>query len=132
MKGSNPLFSKFGTNKCPQSKYAKSPGSVVEDSYNNKTGEKLIQQSKCDDTKQYIKQIYRHNATEGDGSLAYAIAKELETGEFVGGKSHIKKGQERVKQAKNVLKKFPDHPDKKIWFSEAEKIEKALKKGKKK
>lgn len=34
-----------------------------------------------------------------------AIRHELNTGQLVGGKSHLQKGQERVKNLENILKK---------------------------
>ena len=34
-----------------------------------------------------------------------AIRHELKTGELVGGKGHLQKGQERVKNLENILKK---------------------------
>ena len=50
-----------------------------------------------------INEIYRDGATIGDGGLADAIRHELKTGELVGGKSHIQKGKERIKNLENIL-----------------------------
>ncbi|MCL2610519.1 MAG: hypothetical protein FWE02_02465 [Defluviitaleaceae bacterium] len=52
-----------------------------------------------------INEIYRPGATVGDGGLADAVRHELETGELVGGKSHIRKAEERIVNLENVIKK---------------------------
>ena len=52
-----------------------------------------------------INEMYRPNAKKGDGGLADAIRYELKTKELVGGKSHIQKGMERLKNLENILKK---------------------------
>lgn len=49
--------------------------------------------------------MYRPKAKTGDGGLSDAIRHELKTGELVGGKSHIQKGMERLKNLENILKK---------------------------
>ena len=54
--------------------------------------------------KNAINEIYRPGAKIGDGGLADAIRHELKTGELVGGKSHIIKGTERVKNLENIIK----------------------------
>jgi len=54
--------------------------------------------------KNAINEIYRPGAKIGDGGLADAIKHELKTGELVGGKSHIIKGTERVKNLENIIK----------------------------
>ena len=50
-----------------------------------------------------IDQIYRPGAGVGDGGLADAIRHEKETGERVGGRSHIRKGKERLRNLRNIL-----------------------------
>jgi len=55
--------------------------------------------------KNAVDQIYRPGAKVGDGGLADAIRHELTAGELVGGKSHIQKGFERVKNLENILAK---------------------------
>jgi hypothetical protein len=55
--------------------------------------------------KNAIDQMYRPGATIGNGSLADAVRHELRTGELVGGKSHIQKANERVKNLENIIKK---------------------------
>ena len=55
--------------------------------------------------KNTIDEMYRRGAEIGDGGLADAVRYELETGKLVGGKSHIKKCQERIKNLKNLLRK---------------------------
>jgi len=54
--------------------------------------------------KNAINQIYRPGAKIGDGGLADAIRHEIQTGELVGGKSHLIKGEERIKNLENILK----------------------------
>ena len=58
-----------------------------------------------DKLKNCIDQMYRPGATIGDGGLADAIRHELTTGELVGGKSHIRKGVERVRNLENIIEK---------------------------
>ena len=55
--------------------------------------------------KETINQIYRPNAKIGDGGLADAIRHEIRTAELVGGKSHVTKGVERLKNLENILKR---------------------------
>lgn len=55
--------------------------------------------------KNCINEMYRQGAEIGDGGLADAIRHELTTGELVGGKSHIQKGIERVKNLENIIAK---------------------------
>ena len=52
-----------------------------------------------------IKEIYRPGAKVGDGGLADAIRHEIKTGNLVGGKSHIKKGMERLKNLERISSK---------------------------
>ena len=52
-----------------------------------------------------IKEIYRPGAKVGDGGLADAIKHEIKTGKLVGGKSHIQKGTERLKNLERILKR---------------------------
>lgn len=55
--------------------------------------------------KNAIHEMYRPGASTGDGGLADAVRYELSTGELVGGKSHIQKAMERVKNLENIIKK---------------------------
>jgi hypothetical protein len=57
-----------------------------------------------------IDQLYRPNATVGNGSTMDAIRHELKTGELVGGKGHMQKGQERAKNLENILNKETLNP----------------------
>lgn len=132
MKGNNPLFSRKGLNKHSSSKYAKHPNKIVKlDGYNNKAGLKLIKKAKGNDTVNYIKEIYRSGGKIGNGSLVDALKYERKTGQPVGKTFHTQKAKERLRQAQNVLKKNPNHVDKKIWKSESNKIARELKKGNK-
>ena len=53
--------------------------------------------------KNTIKELYRPGSKVGDGGTAAAIRKELKTGVLVGGKSHVLKGKERVKNLTNLI-----------------------------
>lgn len=52
-----------------------------------------------------INEMYRPNAKIGDGGLGDAIRYEIKTNKLIGGKSHIRKGIERVKNLENILNK---------------------------
>jgi len=52
-----------------------------------------------------IDQVYRPKAIVGDGGLADAIRYEKETGQKVGGCSHVQKGKERLKNLENIRDK---------------------------
>lgn len=132
MKGNNPLFSRSGLNKHSSSKYAKNQNKVVKSAgYQNKAGMKLIKKAKSNDTVNYIKEIYRSGGKIGNGSLVDALKHERQTGQPVGKTFHTQKAKERLRQAQNVLRKNPNHIDKKIWKSESDKIARELKKGNK-
>ena len=49
-------------------------------------------------------EIYRPGATTGDGGLADAVRHELSTGQLVGGKSHIIKAIQRIRNLENIIK----------------------------
>lgn len=66
--------------------------------------ETLLESASNQKLKNAIDQIYRPGAKIGDGGLAHAIRHELKTGELVGGKLHIIKGTERVKNLENIIK----------------------------
>lgn len=63
---------------------------------------KIVTNQKLKNT---INEMYRPNAKKGDGGLSDAIRYERKTNELVGGKSHIRKGIERLKNLENILKK---------------------------
>ena len=67
--------------------------------------EELLSTAKNEKLKNTIREMYRPGAKEGDGGLADAIRYEIKTGLPVGGKSHIRKGIERLKNLENILKK---------------------------
>jgi len=71
----------------------------------------LLAEATTDKVRNLVEELYRSDKGVGDGGTADAIRHELATCEKVGGKSHIKKGQERLRQIENILKKNPDHPD---------------------
>ena len=66
---------------------------------------KLLNKVKNPKLKNAINEIYRPGAKTGDGGLADAVRYELKTGKLVGGKSHIQKARERVKNLENIIKK---------------------------
>ena len=67
--------------------------------------EQLLGSVSNDKLKNCINEMYRPGATTGNGGLADAIRHELTTGELVGGKSHITKGLERVRNLENIIAK---------------------------
>lgn len=69
--------------------------------------EKLLNRATNPKLKNTINEMYRPNAKKGDGGLGDAIRHEIKTKELVGGKSHIQKGIERLKNLENILKKQP-------------------------
>jgi len=68
------------------------------------TRETLLEAASNQKLKNAIDQIYRPGAKTGDGGLADAIRHELQTGQLVGGKTHLIKGPERVRNLENILK----------------------------
>ncbi|MDQ3960325.1 MAG: hypothetical protein M3255_08645, partial [Pseudomonadota bacterium] len=50
-----------------------------------------------------IKDLYREKAKVGSGSTADAIRHELQTGDLVGGRSHIRKGQDALRGIEKLL-----------------------------
>lgn len=75
----------------------------------------LLAKAQNQKLKNSINEIYRPGAKTGDGGLADAIRHEIKTGEKVGGKSHIQKGLERLKNLENILNKQQiDNSDKSI------------------
>ncbi len=73
--------------------------------------EELLNRATTDEAFRLVRELYREGAGVGDGGTADAIRKELASGDDVGGKSHIRKGRERLRQIERILKKNPDHPD---------------------
>ncbi len=71
----------------------------------------LLAEAQTEKVKTLIKELYHTDGGIGDGGTADAIRHELATGEKVGGKTHIRKGRERLKQIAKMLKKDPDGPD---------------------
>jgi len=67
--------------------------------------DQLLDSVSNDKLKNCINEMYRPGASIGDGGLADAIRYELTTGQLVGGKSHITKGLERVRNLENIIAK---------------------------
>lgn len=68
-----------------------------------KKGQKLVDKATDIKLKNTIKELYHPGSKIGDGSTAAAIKHELKTGKLVGGKSHITKGMERLKNLERIL-----------------------------
>ena len=68
------------------------------------TGEKLLESVTNPKLANTVKELYRNNATIGNGGTADAIRHELSTGELVGGVSHIQKGIERIANIENIIR----------------------------
>jgi len=78
-------------------------------------GRELLEKCSNEKLKNTIKELYRPGASIGDGSTADAIRYEVSTGKLIGGKSHVQKGLERLKNLENILKrKDLNDEDKKI------------------
>ena len=73
--------------------------------------ERLLAEATTDVAKNIVKELYRPNAAVGDGGTADAIRKQVATSELIGGKDHIRKGRERLRQIERILSKNPNHPD---------------------
>lgn len=92
-----------------------------------KEGQKLLDKATDIKLKNTIKELYHPGSKIGNGSTADAIKHELKTGELVGGKSHIQKGKERLKNLENILKnKNLNKKDRKIAQKLYNKLKKAL------
>lgn len=65
-------------------------------------GTKLLNKVSNPKLKNTIKEMYRPGAKVGDGGLADAIRYEIKTGKLVGGKSHIQKGTERLRNLERI------------------------------
>lgn len=89
--------------------------------------ERLLSHATNPKLKNTISELYRAKAKTGDGGLSDAIRHEIKTGELVGGKSHIQKGVERLKNLENIFKKQNLNPtDKKIVRDLIRDLKKAL------
>lgn len=75
------------------------------------TRESLLEEAQTEKVKRLIKELYHTDNGVGDGGTADAIRHELTTGEKVGGRTHIRKGRERLKQIIKMLRKDPNGPD---------------------
>lgn len=73
--------------------------------------EKLLNRATTNESLRLIEELYRTGAAVGKGGTADAIREEISNGNEVGGKSHIRKGQERLRQIARILKRNPNHPD---------------------
>ena len=68
-------------------------------------GTKLLNKVSNQKLKNTIKEMYRPGAKVGDGGLADAIRYEIKTGKLVGGKSHVQKGAERLRNLERIFKR---------------------------
>ena len=68
-------------------------------------GTKLLNNVSNPKLKNTIKEMYRPGAKVRDGDLADAIRHEVKTGNLVGGKSHIQRGTERLKNLERISKR---------------------------
>ena len=75
------------------------------------TRDELMETAITDQVKNLVNELYRPGAETGDGGTADAIREQIRTGNLVGGKDHIRKGRERLRQIEKLLAKSPDHPD---------------------
>ena len=54
--------------------------------------------------KNLIGELYREGATIGDGSAMAAASEEIKTGILIGGRNHVTKIEERIKNLENILR----------------------------
>lgn len=73
--------------------------------------ETLLAQATTPEVERIVDELYREGADVGDGGTADAIREQLQSGELVGGRDHIRKGQERLRQIEKILERNPNHPD---------------------
>jgi len=93
----------------------------------SKTGERYLKKATDLSLKNTIRELYRPGANVGDGGTADAIRKEIKTGIPVGGRSHIIKGKERLKNLENIInKKELSRKDKLIAIKLYKDLKKAL------
>ena len=83
----------------------KEAGEAFENALENSRRTQLLDKVSNQKLKNTINEMYRPGAKQGDGGLADAIRYELKTNELIGGKSHIRKGIERLKNLENILAK---------------------------
>ena len=88
--------------------------------------ERLLDEASTDEARGIVKELYRPNAETGDGETADAIREQLRTGELIGGKDHIQKGRERLRQIKKILERNPNHPDRALLERLKDDLEDAL------
>ena len=89
--------------------------------------DRLLSQATTEQTKKIIEELFRKGAEVGDGGTADAIRAQARDGTLVGGKDHIRKGQERLRQIEKILNKDPNHPDKDLLMKLKDDLEDALK-----
>ncbi len=101
---------------------------IADDVYSGVTKrEKLLSQASNQKLKNAINELYRPGAVTGDGGTADAIRSELKTGAPVGGKPHIQKGYDRLRNLQNILKREELTPREKTIIQELiDDLEKAL------
>ena len=102
---SSGLFS--GTSGSPQLSLSSGGGdSTMRPGINAGSGtqrEALLNEATTDEARGIVYELYREGANVGDGGTADAIREELATGNPVGGRSHIQKGRERLRQIERIL-----------------------------
>lgn len=82
-----------------------------------------------DEARNIVSELYREGAGVGDGGTADAIREELTTDRPVGGRSHVRKGKERLRQIDCILRRNPDHPDRGLLERLADDLRDALRIG---
>ena len=88
--------------------------------------ERLLGEATTDEARSIVGELYRPNAKTGDGGTADAIREQLRTGELVGGRDHIRRGRERLRQIEKILERSPDHPDRALLERLRDDLEDAL------
>jgi len=94
--------------------------------------DELLNSATTDETKEIINQLYRPGALIGDGGTADALRMEIYSGLLSDNKNHLIKAVERVNQINKILKRNPNHKDKKILISLRDDLIDAINKAKEK
>jgi hypothetical protein len=88
--------------------------------------EQLLGDATTNEARRVVNELYRPGAEHGDGGTADAIREQLRTGKLIGGKDHIRKGRERLRQINRILARNPDHPDRALLERLRDDLEDAL------
>lgn len=102
-------------------------GKMEEGNIDISSKKKLLKLSQEKQVKSLIQNLYRDNATIGNGSAADALRYEKRTGILLSPTGHRTKVVQRINQINNLLRKNPNRPDNAILWLLREDLKNALK-----